>query len=339
MGSLVIDLEGTRLSVEESELLTHPLIGGVILFSRNYESRQQLKDLCQHIRSVRPIPLLIMVDQEGGRVQRFIHEFTRLPAMATFGELYDNHQKRASRLAKNCGWLMAVELLSVHVDLSLAPVLDLQKNINQAIGNRAFHPKPEVVIQLGKAFIEGMREAGMAATIKHFPGHGSVQLDSHLGFPRDERTIQELQQEDMLPFIHLIQDHVEAVMVAHILFPNVDAASVSYSRYWLQDILRGKLGFSGIILSDDLTMEGANISAHYPDRVIAAKEAGCDFTLLCNNRKGVIQTIDYLPKHFYFVEEKKWHRLQGKFTDQLEQQDRWQQTNKLISDMYTKRDQ
>lgn len=312
IGAFIIDLEGTELSLEESELLIHPLVGGVILFARNYESRQQLKNLCQRIRSSRSTPLLIMVDQEGGRVQRFINEFTRLPAMAKFGELYDRDPEQACIFAKNCARLMASELLTAQIDLSLAPVVDLQNNKSLAIGDRAFHSEPEVVVELGQAFIEGMREAGMASTIKHFPGHGSLYLDSHHDLPCDERELNELEQKDLLPFIRLIP-YSEAILAAHIVFPKVDATSVVYSRYWLQDILRAKLGFTGIVFSDDLTMEGANISSYYPDRVMAAKEAGCDFTLLCNNRSGVIQTLDKLSHQPYFVSSNQWNRLQGKF--------------------------
>ncbi|OGT42961.1 MAG: beta-N-acetylhexosaminidase [Gammaproteobacteria bacterium RIFCSPHIGHO2_12_FULL_40_19] len=317
IGSLIIDLQGTELSLEERELLMHPLIGGVILFSRNYESRRQLKQLCQHIRSSRSMPLLIMVDQEGGRVQRFVNEFTRLPAMAMFGELYDKHPQRACALAQDCGWLMAMELLSVNVDLSLAPVLDLQRNISQVIGSRAFHAQPQIVVKLASAFTQGMQNAGMSSTVKHFPGHGSVALDSHHTIPHDARSLEELEQQDMLPFIHMIQHNIAAVMVAHLVFPNVDPASVSFSHYWLHDILRIKLGFSGVIFSDDLNMEGANISVNYEDRVVAAREAGCDFALLCNNRKGVIQALDQLPHKFYFVHASKWHRLQGKIAEEF----------------------
>ena len=330
IGSLIIDLEGPQLLPEEKELFAHPLIGGVILFARNYQSRQQLKSLCQSIRSTRSSPLLIMVDQEGGRVQRFIHEFTRLPPMIKFGELFDKNPQQACADVKECAWLMATELLSAHVDLSLAPVLDLQKNLNQAIGDRAFHSDPQTVIKLALAFIAGMREAGMAATIKHFPGHGSVQLDSHHKLPNDLRRLDEVEQEDMLPFTAIIRQNVEAVMSSHIIFPNIDSCLVSYSRYWLKIILREKLGFSGIVLSDDLNMEGANISSNYDERVKAAKEAGCDFTLVCNNRKGVVQVVDRLPKQFYFVESEKWQALQGRLGQALESE-RWQIAKERIT--------
>lgn len=310
LGALVIDLEGKKLSAEDQELLSHPLIGGVILFARNYESREQLQDLCRAIRESSPHPLLMMVDQEGGRVQRFIKDFTQLPAMATFGETYNNDPKQACASAFECGYLMASEVCAVGIDLSLAPVLDLQKNFSKAIGNRAFHPDPHAVIDLASAFIAGMKKAGMAATGKHFPGHGSVHMDSHVATPRDERTLSELMQSDLLPFIELIKQKLPAVMTAHIVFPAIDQTQVSFSHYWLKNILRDQLGFTGVIFSDDLSMQGANISANYTDRVRAAKEAGCDFLLLCNQRAGVKQVLKDLSHEPYWVEEEKWHVLQ-----------------------------
>src|SRR3990167_3945620 len=331
MGSLIIDLKATELLPEERDMLAHPLVGGVILFSRNYESRQQLKCLCQAIRSAHSAPLLITVDQEGGRVQRFLNEFTKLPPMAIFGKLYEKHPDQACHLTRHCGWLMAMELLSVGIDLSLAPVLDLQIN-KRVIGNRAFHAHPQVVIHLATALIEGMNEAGMAAIGKHFPGHGSVIWDSHVILPHDERALNELEQQDMLPFKHAIQNHIAAIMPAHIVFSNVDLLPVTYSHYWLQDILRNKLGFTGIILSDDLNMEGANILHHYEDRVIAAREAGCDFTLLCNNHPGILQVLDKVPNKLFFVKNNTWNRLQSQpITESIETNFRWQEANKMLS--------
>lgn len=321
IGSLIIDLKSTILSTEERELLAHPLVGGVILFTRNYSNKKQLQTLCKKIRSARRTPLLIMVDQEGGRVQRFIDEFLRLPAMSVFGKIYESDPNIASELAKHCGFLMASELLNHQIDLSLAPVVDLQSNLNPVIGNRAFHANPEIVTTLASAYISGMCAAGMSATIKHFPGHGFVHVDSHHALPRDERTLADLQQTDLLPFINLINNKIDAVLAAHIIFSKIDPLPVGYSRYWLHDILRLKFGFSGIIFSDDLNMEGANISSSYADRVLAAREAGCDFALLCNNPAGVIDVIDKLPNKFYFTEN-NWQILQGKFTtrNQLEWQ-------------------
>lgn len=313
-GCLIADLEGREITAEEREIVSHPLVGGVILFSRNYESRSQLSHLCQSIRAVRSAPLLLMVDQEGGRVQRFINEFTRLPNMGVFGKTYDDNPDLAQNQAKHCGRLMAVELLTAGLDLSLAPVLDLNKGKNSVIGDRAFHSTSKAVIALAHAFVQGMQEAGMAATAKHFPGHGSVTLDSHVALPVDDRPLGEIESDDLLPFAALIQSGVSAVMAAHIVFSRIDNLPVGFSSLWLQDILRKRLGFTGTIFSDDLNMEGANISSNYTDRVVAAREAGCDFALLCNNRGGVIEVLDHLPHANHRVSKEKWSVLQGNFT-------------------------
>ena len=334
IGCLVIDLEGKKLTAEERELLNHPLVGGVILFSRNYETRLQLSDLCHSIRAARSQPILIMVDQEGGRVQRFIAEFTELPAMGKIGQLFEKNQRQAHELAKTCGWLIAAELLSLSIDLSLAPVLDLDKGLSNVIGQRAFHQDPEIVISLAKSFVSGMKEAGMASAGKHFPGHGSVVIDSHISLPIDNRSLEELMQSDLIPFINLIQTGLTAIMVAHIVFPQIDPLPASFSPYWITAILRNRLGFAGPILTDDLNMEGANISTHYGDRVLAAREAGCDFTLLCNNRSGVIQTLDVVPHDKNLVDYDKWVVLQGEFrykSTSLSLDKKWQTAQKVLN--------
>jgi beta-N-acetylhexosaminidase len=333
IGALIIDLQGKELTPEERELLAHPTVGGVILFTRNYESRSQLKQLCHSIRQTRTKPLLILVDQEGGRVQRFIPEFTRLPSMGYFGEAYDSNPSKALSMAKDCGWLMAAELLTVGVDLSLAPVLDLNKGISSVIGQRAFHANPQQVITLADGFIQGMKEAGMAATGKHFPGHGSVVLDSHVAIPIDDRSLEDIEREDLIPFKGLLERGITALMAAHIIFPKVDKLAVGYSHRWLQTVLREQLKFKGVIFSDDLNMEGANISSHYADRVQAARDAGCDFTLLCNNRAGVIQVLDQLLSDENQVSQTKWSVLQGNFSrvnESYQQNQRWQRTRDLL---------
>lgn len=332
IGSFIIDIEGHVLTPEERELLAHPLIGGVILFSRNHESRQQLETLCLALRAVHKTPLLIMVDQEGGRVQRFKHAFTRLPPMEIVGKRYDADPRLACELAKKIGWLMATELLNSGVDLSLAPVLDLNKGINGAIGDRSFHQDPSVVTRLASAFIDGMREAGMAAVGKHFPGHGSVTADSHTAIPVDERSLQEVFADDVIPFAALIKNGISAMMAAHIIFPQIDRLAVGFSSIWLRDILRKRLGFTGAIFSDDLNMQGADISSNYTDRVVAAREAGCDFTLLCNNRRAVIEVLDNLPYQLHRVGKEKWGGLQGKFSQvkPLHEDKRWRETHELL---------
>lgn len=339
IGSLIIDVEGLSVTSEEHELLAHPLVGGVILFARNYATKEQLKQLCQNIKASRQTPLIIMVDQEGGRVQRFIHEFTRLPFMAVFGNLYNEDPVAACSLAQDCGWLMAMELLSLKIDLSLAPVLDLNKGVSSIIGERAFHSNPQSVIPLANAFVQGMQEAGMSAVGKHFPGHGSVVQDSHLAIPVDNRSLSEIEQDDMIPFAGMIKSGITAIMAAHIIFPQVDKLPVGFSSIWLKEILRERLGFKGVILTDDLNMEGANIYSNYSDRVFAVKEAGCDFALLCNNRKAVIEVLDNLSPAKFAVGKEKWSMLQGDFTHiskQAYQEDRrWHITRELLNQTTT----
>lgn len=337
IGSLIIDLEGLTVTAEEREILAHPLVGGVILFARNYASREQLITLCQQIRLSCQHPLLITVDQEGGRVQRFIHEFTRIPFMGIFGKWYDQDPATASRLVQDCGWLMAMELLSAGIDLSLAPVLDLDKGVSTIIGQRAFHAHPQTVIAMANAFVNGMNEAGMASIGKHFPGHGAVIADSHLTIPIDERSIHEIEHDDMLPFAEMIKNGILAIMAAHIVFPQVDDLPVGFSSYWLKTVLRDRLGFTGAIFSDDLNMEGANLSANYSDRVMMAREAGCDFTLLCNNRMGVIHALDNLAFALNKVDREKWRALQGNFSSVQNQSyrenQRWVETREILHNL------
>jgi beta-N-acetylhexosaminidase len=328
VGSLIIDLKNTFLSAVEKEILAHPWVSGVILFSRNYESRAQLTELCRTIRLVKQ-NLLIMVDQEGGRVQRFRDEFTSLPSMAHIGHLFNHSPNAAYEAAKECAWLMASELLSVGIDLSLAPVLDLNKEESEVIGDRAFHTDPLIVSQLAGYFLQGMHEAGMASTGKHFPGHGSIVFDSHTTVARDNRSMALIETEDLLPFVNLVKTGIKAIMISHIIFTQVDSMPAGFSSFWLQTILRSRLQFTGVILTDDLNMEGANISSHYSDRVLAAKEAGGDLVLLCNNQPAVIQVLDDLPYSGFMVEKPKWQSLQGNLIQQ--DQKRWQKAKQLLT--------
>lgn len=333
IGALIVDIQDKTLSAEDREVLNHPLVGGLILFARNYESREQLTQLCRDIRSCRKSPLLIMVDQEGGRVQRFIPEFTRLPFMGEFGKLHDVDPVKALQLSKDCGWLMATELLATGIDLSLCPVLDLNKGRSTVIGERAFHAHPRDVVTIARAFMIGMREAGMSATGKHFPGHGSVALDSHVANPVDERSLDQVSEDDMQPFAGMIQAGISAIMAAHIVFPRVDKMPVGYSPYWLQEILRKQLGFKGVIFSDDLSMEGANISENYTDRVRVAREAGCDFVMPCNNREAVLQVLDELLADNHMVDKEKYSSLQADFSgakQRFEENPRWIKTRDAL---------
>lgn len=291
-GQLMLDLEGTELTADERRLLADPVVGGLILFSRNIVDPGQVKALVADVRSVRP-DLIVAVDQEGGRVQRLKVGFTSLPPMRLFGNLWDSDREAATRLADDCGWLMATEVLATGIDISFAPVLDLDFGASAVIGNRAFHRDPAAVIALAGAFIHGMNEAGMQATGKHFPGHGFVAADSHTEIPRDERQIGELEADDLLPFRRL-SSRLGGIMPAHVIYGRIHAEPAGFSRYWLQDVLRGTLAFSGVIFSDDLSMEGATVAGSFTDRARAALDAGCDMVLVCNHREGALEVRDYL---------------------------------------------
>ncbi|HVY53537.1 MAG TPA: beta-N-acetylhexosaminidase [Gammaproteobacteria bacterium] len=330
-GSLVIDLIGTELQPEERELIAHPLVGGIILFSRNYESLAQLKQLTQAIRQVKNKPLLIMVDQEGGRVQRFKEEFTRIPPAAVYGQ----QGTKALELAAAGGYVMAIELLAAGIDLSLAPILDLNKGVSAIIGDRSFHSDPYEAIKLINAFINGMKQAGMAATGKHFPGHGSVAPDSHLELPIDHRSWDEIVKEDLQPFVYFIRNKIPALMTAHIAFPAVDEMPVSFSHHWLTEILRDQLHFEGVVMSDDLDMKGAASMGDYAARMRAACEAGCDIILLCNNRPAVIQVLDHIPYESYLLDQSKYEMLRGQFALDLPltQNIQWKKNRELIESL------
>lgn len=311
IGPVILDLAGTELTQEDYELLAHPQVGGVILFTRNYSTPTELMAFCNEIRAARKSPLLIMVDQEGGRVQRFREGLTRIPNMGLIGQMYEKSSNNALKFAEICGWIMASEVLALGIDMSLAPVLDLNNINNPAIRDRGFHQNPKYVIPLAEAFIKGMRSAGMPATGKHFPGHGSVNLDSHVTIPVDARTLEEISSEDLQPFQQQILAGIDVIMPAHIIYSAVDKNPVGFSSIWLKKILREQNQFKGIILSDDLNMNGASFAGDYSDRAVMALDAGCDMILICNNRKEAIHVLDQLPKQYY-VEEKRVHHLRKK---------------------------
>ena len=293
-GRLMLDLAGKELLPAERDLLTNKHVGGVILFTRNIATKQQVCNLVKDIRSCSD-NILIAVDQEGGRVQRFKDGFTRLPAMQVLGDLLLSDLDKGLSLAKDVGWLMASEVLACGLDISFAPVLDVDRNHSSIIGDRAFSDSADQVILAAKAFIKGMNEAGMAATGKHFPGHGGVVADSHLEAPIDYRTMNDLEARDLKPFVSLSND-LAAVMPAHITFPNIDSSSVGFSEYWLQKILRSQLGFDGVIFSDDLSMKGADVVGGYIEKSEVALAAGCDMILVCNCPEGAREVLAHLEQ-------------------------------------------
>lgn len=292
MGPIMMDVLGTSLTEEDKELLQHPLVGGLILFTRNFQSTEQITQLVADIRIAAGKPLLIAVDHEGGRVQRFRDGFSTIPAMGSLFDMAGGDLIKAQNLAKQSGALMALEVQACGIDISFAPVLDIN-GISEVIGLRSFHQQPDIIIPLASAFISGMHSVGMKATGKHFPGHGSVKADSHIDLPKDNRCFSAIEALDLVPFKRLIATQsVDALMPAHVIYPDVDNKSVGFSRIWLQDILRQQLNFTGVIFSDDLSMEGASSIGGYIERAEAAQQAGCDMLLLCNNREALITVIE-----------------------------------------------
>ncbi|QHB18170.1 beta-N-acetylhexosaminidase [Mannheimia pernigra] len=290
---LLIDIKDKELAQEEVEILSHPLISGLILFSRNFYDKQQIQGLVKDIRQRVKKPLLITVDQEGGRVQRFREGFTKLPAMQSFSLLAQT-QEHALQLARETGWLMAAEMFALDIDLSFAPVLDLGHEC-KAIGDRSFGKDPYTILPIAEAFIDGMLEMGMATTGKHFPGHGYVLADSHLETPFDDRAKEVIFNHDILPFKQLIsKGKLSAIMPAHVVYTECDNQPASGSIYWLKDILRKQLNFNGVIFSDDLGMRGASFMGNVVERTEKAIQAGCDLLLLCNQPEGVVQVLDGL---------------------------------------------
>lgn len=311
LGPVMLDVAGTALTAEERERLLHPLTGGVILFSRNYESAEHVRALVDEIHALRQPQLLVAVDHEGGRVQRFRTDFTVLPPMRPLGTLYENEPNRALQLAENIGWIMAAELRSVGVDFSFAPVLDLDRGISSVIGDRAFHSDPKVVTELAHATMRGIQRAGMASVGKHFPGHGSVAPDSHVALPIDERSYAEIDADDLVPFRRMIEYGLPGIMPAHVIYSQVDMQPAGFSSIWLKDILRARLGFEGVIFSDDLSMEGAKGAGDIIARARLALSAGCDMVLVCNDPQAAAALLDGFGNYDNPVSHRRLVQLHG----------------------------
>lgn len=290
-GTLMLDVAGTWLDATDRHLLRQPEVGGIILFARNTESPRQVSELVRSIRAVRP-DLLIAIDQEGGRVQRLRRGVERLPALGRIAALESSEAEPAARSA---AWVMATEMLACGIDISFAPVLDLDYGRSEVIGNRSLGGDPSRVSVLGRAYIEGLHAAGMAATGKHFPGHGWAEADSHTDLPVDERSEEQIRASDLIPFKQLAT-LLDGIMPAHVVYPAIDPQPAGFSRRWLQDILRQELGFSGVIFSDDLTMAGAHVVGGITQRVDAAIASGCDMLLVCNDRSAAEEALVHSQK-------------------------------------------
>ena len=291
LGPLIVDVEGLELTDVDIDILSHPMVGGVILFARNYSDKDQVTGLIKQIKSLRTPELIVCVDQEGGRVQRFKRDFTQLPPLHTLGCLYDQNAQQGIQAAYDLARLMATELKPTGVDFSFAPVIDLFDSSSEIIANRAFHHEPHVIAELARSYIKGLHDSGMIAIGKHFPGHGGVLEDSHLCLPQDQRCYQDLTNKDLIPYQQLIDHGMDAVMTAHVLFKQIDPLPSGFSDFWLKTALRQQLGFKGIIFTDDLSMQGAVELGSVVDRTHMALNAGADIALICNDRPAVEQVL------------------------------------------------
>ena len=334
LGPVMLDVEGVALTPADRDLLREPAVGGVILFTRNYESWDQIADLVADIRALRTPPLLVAVDHEGGRVQRFRDGFSRIPAMRHLGVEYEQDPEHATMLARQVGWLIASELRAAGIDLSFAPCVDLDWGVSEVIGDRAFHRNPRVVGELASAFSRGLRSAGMAAVAKHFPGHGAVVADSHLELPVDRREYGAL-LDDMQPYDALVdRGHVAGVMMAHVVYRELDEMPAGFSRFWIERELRGRLGFGGAIFCDDLSMKAAAAYGSMRKRARLALDAGCDMILVCNDRRGAEQVVQALADFSQPLSLVRLARLHGTghvLRESLRASELWQQANDALT--------
>jgi beta-N-acetylhexosaminidase len=330
----MIDLAGTEVAADDRDVLAHPLVGGVILFTRNYADSAQLSALVADIHAVRSPPLIVAVDHEGGRVQRFRKDgFSVLPASRRIGHEFDLDSRKGVELARRMGWLMAAELRAHGVDLSFAPCVDLEYGLSEVIGDRSFHAQATAVSQLAVAYMHGMRDAGMAATAKHFPGHGAVVADSHVAFPVDRRPLVDM-DDDLMPYRRLIANGLPAVLAAHVIYPDVDDAPASASPKWINRVLRGELGFQGAVFTDDMSMKGATAAGDVVTRSRRALDAGSDMVLICNDRPGAVQVIDKLdvePAPASQIRLVRMRGREGSSPEELYASAEWQQSRELLA--------
>jgi len=311
LGPVMLDIDGLALSPADRDLLREPAVGGVILFTRNFESAEQIADVVAEIRALRSPPLLVAVDHEGGRVQRFRDGFTAIPAMRRIGREYDRDAEAGLAAARAAGWMIGSELRAVDIDLCFAPCVDLDWGVSEIIGNRAFHSKPEIVTELAGAFCRGLRRAGMAAVGKHFPGHGAVLLDSHLKLPVDRREYG-LVLDDMRPYERLIGNgHLAGVMLAHIVYEQMDEQPAGFSEYWIQRELRSRLGFGGAVFCDDLSMKATRDYGSMAKRARLALDSGCDMVLVCNDRDAAHHAVEALNDYSNPLSLVRLARLHG----------------------------
>ena len=334
LGPLMVDVAGTELSSDDLDVLRAPLVGSVILFTRNYRDPQQISALCGAIREVRNPPLLIAVDHEGGRVQRFREGFTRLPPVRLLGRRYDEDRRDALRKAHSLGWLMAAELRAVGVDFSFAPCVDLDYGLSEIIGDRAFHRDPQAVAALATAYMAGMREAGMAAVAKHFPGHGAVRADSHLALPVDRRPLADM-EGDLSPYRALIENQLPGIMAAHVEYSAVDSKPASLSSLWITGILRGTLGFHGCVFADDLSMAGAAASGDVVERARLALAAGCDVLPICNDREAVHIVLGNLNTEASPAAQARLVRMRGRSEGpaELRRSIQWRDATAVVAEL------
>ena len=311
LGPIMCDIAGTKLTIDDKRRLQHPMTGGVILFARNYSSLQQLTDLTTEIHALRTPSLLVAVDHEGGRVQRFKDDFTRLPAMRELGEIWDEYPIRAHRLAQLTGHVLAAELRACGVDLSFTPVLDIDYQQSCVIGNRAFHRKPQAIGELAHSLMKGLKLGGMEAIGKHFPGHGYIQEDSHIEMPVDERSYADIKMDDLVPFREMIKHGLAGIMPAHVIYPKIDSQPAGFSTVWLQKILRSELEFDGCIFSDDLSMEGAVVAGNIVKRAEIAFNAGCDMVLVCNDSRAADKLLAELQWKISAASLVRLNRMRG----------------------------